>query len=97
MWRATLKGLLGHKLRLALTVLAITIGVGFVAGSFVFTDTLSSVFDDLFAGTTTGTDVTVRPVIETNSDFGFSLPDKIPASVLDDIRQVEGVEEAPPT
>jgi putative ABC transport system permease protein len=93
-WRATLKGLLGHKLRLALTVLAITIGVGFVAGSFVFTDTLSSVFDDLFAGTTAGTDVTVRPIIETNADFGFSLPDRIPASVLDDVREIEGVEEA---
>lgn len=94
MWRATVKGLLGHKLRLALTVLAITIGVGFVAGSFVFTDTLSSVFDDLFAGTTAGTDVVVKPIIETGNDFGFSLPEKIPAAVLDEIRAVDGVEEA---
>lgn len=94
MWRATVKGLLGHKLRLALTVLAITIGVGFVAGSFVFTDTLGSVFDDLFSGTTAGIDVTIRPVIETGNDFGFSLPEKIPAAVLDDIRAVDGVEEA---
>ena len=94
MWRATVKGLLGHKLRMALTVLAITIGVGFVAGSFVFTDTLGSVFDDLFAGTTEGVDVIIQPVIETGTDFGFSLPEKIPATVLDDIRDVEGVEEA---
>ena len=94
MWRATVKGLLGHKLRLALTVLAITIGVGFVAGSFVFTDTLSSVFDDLFSGTTAGTDVVVKPIIETGNDFGFSLPEKIPAAVLDEIRAVDGVEEA---
>jgi len=93
-WRATVKGLLGHKLRLALTVLAITIGVGFVAGSFVFTDTLGSVFDDLFSGTTAGIDVTIRPIIETETDFGFSLPEKIPAAVLDDVRAVEGVEEA---
>ncbi len=94
MWRATVKGLLGHKLRLALTALAITIGVGFVAGSFVFTDTLGSVFDDLFAGTTAGIDVTVRPIIETEGEFGFSLPEKIPASVLDEVRAVDGVEEA---
>ncbi|MGZ8784533.1 MAG: ABC transporter permease [Acidimicrobiia bacterium] len=94
MWRATVKGLLGHKLRMALTVLAITIGVGFVAGSFVFTDTLGSVFDDLFAGTTEGIDVTVRPVIATGNDFGFSLPERIPAAVLEDVRAVDGVEEA---
>ncbi len=94
MWRATVKGLLGHKLRMALTVLAITIGVGFVAGSFVFTDTLSSVFDDLFSGTTAGTDVIVKPIIESGNDFGFSLPEKLPAAVLDDVRSVEGVEEA---
>jgi len=94
MWRATVKGLLGHKLRLALTVLAITIGVGFVTGSFVFTDTLGSVFDDLFSGTTAGIDVTIRPIIETETDFGFSLPEKIPAAVLDEVRAVEGVEEA---
>ena len=94
MWRATVKGLLGHKLRLALTVLAITIGVGFVAGSFVFTDTLGSVFDDLFSGTTVGIDVTIRPTIQTDTDFGFSLPEKIPRSVLDDVREVDGVEEA---
>jgi putative ABC transport system permease protein len=74
--------------------LAITIGVGFVAGSFVFTDTLGSVFDDLFSGTTAGTDVVVKPIIETGNDFGFSLPEKIPAAVLDDIRAVDGVEEA---
>ncbi len=94
MWRATVKGLLGHKLRMALTVLAITIGVGFVAGSFVFTDTLSSVFDDLFSGTTEGIDVVVKPIIESGNDFGFSLPEKIPGSVLDEVRAVDGVEEA---
>lgn len=92
MGRATLKGLLGHKLRLLLTVLAITLGVGFVAGSFVFTDTLGSVFDDLFADTARGVDVNVRPLIEL--DLGFSLPGRIPEEVLDEVRKVDGVEEA---
>ena len=35
MWRVTLKGLLAHKLRLALTALAIVLGVTFVTGTFV--------------------------------------------------------------
>ena len=80
MWRATVKGILGHKLRLALTVLAITIGVGFVTGSFVFTDTLGSVFDDLFSSTTEGTDVTIRPIrpedAEIEQDFIRNLSDE---------------------
>ena len=38
MLRATLKGLLGHKLRFALTALAVTAGVAFVVGAFVLTD-----------------------------------------------------------
>ena len=40
MWRATIKGLLAHKLRLALTALAIVLGVTFVSGTLVLTDTL---------------------------------------------------------
>ena len=41
MWRATLKSLLARKLRLALTALAIVLGVGFMAGTFVLTDTMN--------------------------------------------------------
>ena len=39
MLRATLKSLLARKLRLALTALAVVLGVGLTAGSFVLTDT----------------------------------------------------------
>jgi putative ABC transport system permease protein len=40
MWHATWKGLLAHKFRLALTAVAIVIGVAFVSGTFILTDTL---------------------------------------------------------
>ena len=40
MWNVTIKGLLAHKLRLVLTALAIVLGVTFIAGTFVLTDTL---------------------------------------------------------
>ena len=50
MWKATLKGLLAHKLRLALTAVAIVLGVMFVSGTFVLTDTLHSTFTTLFNG-----------------------------------------------
>jgi len=42
--RTTLAGLLAHKLRLLLTSLAITLGVGFIAGTFVLTDTIDAGF-----------------------------------------------------
>ena len=44
MRNVTIKGLLAHKLRLALTSLAIVLGVTFISGSFVLTDTLHSLF-----------------------------------------------------
>jgi putative ABC transport system permease protein len=95
MWRATLKGILAHKLRLALTALAVVLGVGFVAGSYVLTDTMGHAFDGLFAQIDTG----VAVVVEGVPKFTASGPggdesgqaERVPASVLDRIRQVPGV------
>ena len=49
MFRAAWKSLLGRKLRLLMSTFAIVLGVAFVAGSFVFTDTLSRSFTAIFA------------------------------------------------
>ena len=49
MTRVALKGLLGRKLRAALTALAIVLGVAMVSGSFVLTDTISKAFDSIFS------------------------------------------------
>jgi putative ABC transport system permease protein len=59
-WRATLKSLFGRKVRLALTALSIVLGVGFMAGTFVLTDTMNRAFDDLFKQASSGSDVIVR-------------------------------------
>ena len=47
MWKVTVSGLLARKLRLALTALAIVLGVTFVTGTLVLTDTLNHTFDTL--------------------------------------------------
>jgi len=47
MRRVTLKGLLARKLRLLLTALAIVVGVTFVSGTLVLTDTLHKTFGTL--------------------------------------------------
>ena len=60
MLRVSLRNLLAHKLRLVLTVLAVTLGVGFVSGTFVLSDTMTRAFDELYGRLTAGTDVAVR-------------------------------------
>lgn len=47
MRKITLNGLLARKMRLALTALAIVLGVTFVSGTLVLTDTLNRTFDTL--------------------------------------------------
>ncbi len=47
--RATLKSLLSRKLRLTLSGMAVVLGVMFVSGAFVLTDTVGRSFDGLFS------------------------------------------------
>jgi len=61
MRKVALRNLAAHKLRLALTVLSVILGTAFIAGSFVFTDTLQSTFDGIFASQAQGVDVRVEP------------------------------------
>lgn len=59
MLRAALESLLGRKLRLLMSTFAIVLGVAFVAGTLIFTDTLNRSFTSLFASTV-GTSWSVR-------------------------------------
>jgi putative ABC transport system permease protein len=88
MWRAALKSLLGRKVRLLMSTFAIVLGVAFVAGSLIFSDTLSRSFTALFASTVG--DVVVRPVGgQTASGTLSSLT--VPASVIEELEDVPGV------
>ncbi|MGH2684134.1 MAG: ABC transporter permease [Actinomycetota bacterium] len=60
MWRTTFRGLMANKLKLGLTALSIVFGVGFVAGTYVLTDTMQRTFDNLVTEGVGGTDVFVR-------------------------------------
>jgi len=66
MWKYTLKSLFDRKLRLALTMLAIVLGVSFTVASFVVADSMRSTFDKLVGDIEQGTDLTAR----TKLDFG---------------------------
>lgn len=93
MWKLTLKNLKARKLRLAMTALAVVLGVGFVAGTFVLTDTMNASFDDLFSDVNEGLDLIVRSESEFESQLGGSRQ-PIPDSLIETIRDVDGVEAA---
>ncbi len=90
MRKVTIKGLLAHKLRLALTALAIVLGVTFVSGTFVLTDTLQNTFTTLFGNIYSKIDFQVRGVAQLGSGAGATR-NELPESLLAEIRRVPGV------
>ncbi|MDQ3896731.1 MAG: FtsX-like permease family protein [Actinomycetota bacterium] len=98
MGRAIVKGLLAHKLRLFLTAMAVVLGVSFVAGTFVLTDTIGRTFDTLFGEISAGTDVSVRAASGFGEDSrSQTARDTVPATLLDGVKRVPGVRVAAPT
>ncbi|WP_395690983.1 ABC transporter permease [Nocardioides sp.] len=87
MIRAALKSLLGRKLRLLMSTFAIVLGVAFVAGTLIFSDTLNRSFTALFDSTVG--DVVVRPEGGTTAD-GAPSSVTLPASLLEQLRSVPG-------
>lgn len=61
MTRVSLRNIMAHKLRLALTVLAVVLGTAFISGSFMFTNSLSNTFDSAVSNAFTGVDAAVSP------------------------------------
>ena len=96
MLRATLKSLLGRKLRLVLSGLAVVLGVMFVAGAFVVTDTLGRSFDALFSEGFSQTDVAVsaKPKIAVSEMEGEQVAAPMPASAVTAVQTVPGVRSA---
>lgn len=93
MWNATIKGLLGHKLRLALTLLAIMLGTGLVAGSYVFTDTLERVFTDLFRESFAGIDAQVSGA-SPDQLASFTFPERLDETLVGEIEALPEVDVA---
>ena len=92
MLRAMFRSLMAHRVRLAMTALAITLGVGFMSGSFVFTATLTRSLDSLITEASTGPDVIVQ---HSSPGGGFGAgsggPKPIPARILASIRGLRDV------
>src|SRR5919109_3514821 len=92
MTKVALRGLAQRKLRAFITALAVLLGVAFIAGSYVLTDTINRSFDEIFDQAYAGTDVAVSSSTTGQTD-GTDLPPFSDRS-LDRVRQVPGVEKA---
>jgi putative ABC transport system permease protein len=90
--KVALKGLATRKLRAFLTGFAVVLGVAFVAGTFVFTDTIDASFRDLFERASKGTDVSVQSRQAVEADF--EQAPIMPTDTLQRVESVDGVEEA---
>jgi putative ABC transport system permease protein len=95
MFTATLRAMFAHKLRLALTTASIALGVAFLAGTLVLTDTMNLAFTQLFGKVSAGTDAVVRTKAPyTQSEGTTTSRGPIDASILADVRHVDGVRTA---
>ena len=86
MFKLTWKGLWAHKLRFALTGLAVVLGVAFMAGTQILTDTMGKTFDGLFESANEGVDVVVRREAAVESAFEGEVRERVDTATLDRIR-----------
>jgi putative ABC transport system permease protein len=83
MGMVSVRNLKAHRVRLLLTVVSVMLGTAFVAGSFVFTDTLKHSFDKIFTTVDAGVDARVQPK--------HSYDPGVPNDLVNQIRAVPGV------
>ncbi|MFI6938904.1 ABC transporter permease [Streptomyces sp. NPDC050418] len=89
MLKATLRSFFAHKGRLFLSALAVVLSVAFVAGSLIFSDTVTRTFDRLFASTSADVTITAKEDIDEGIPTG--LVATVPAELAEQVRSVEGV------
>jgi putative ABC transport system permease protein len=92
--KTSLRNFFAHKGRMALSAVAVLLSVAFVCGTLVFTDTMNTTFDKLFA--VTSADVTVSPKGAGDEDDGNGTgkPASLPASVVEQVAKADGVKKA---
>ncbi|OKK16698.1 ABC transporter [Streptomyces sp. CB00455] len=93
MFRTALRNVLAHKARLLMTVLAVTLGVAFVSGTLVFTDTLGKALSGQSAKSYDGVAVSVTSYGQTRDDDGNKQGEPgISRQTLDKVAKVNGVD-----
>ncbi|QIJ63152.1 FtsX-like permease family protein [Streptomyces sp. JB150] len=93
--KTSLRNFVAHKGRMALSAVAVLLSVAFVCGTLVFTDTMNTTFDKLFAATSADVTVSAKDSSDTGETTSSTgKPPVMPAAVLDEVRGVRGVKSA---
>jgi len=92
MTAVALRGLLTRKLRTALTMIAIILGVSMISGTYVLTDTINAAFLNIFTTADQRIDAVVvaKSIVSSN----FSAPPPFPQSLLHTVQTTPGVAQA---
>jgi len=92
--KTSLRNFFAHKGRMALSAVAVLLSVAFVCGTLVFTDTMNTTFDKLFAVTSSDVSVSPEDAEDEDDGAGTGRPASLPASVVEQVASAEGVKKA---
>ncbi|MGW0912446.1 ABC transporter permease [Streptomyces sp. NPDC002784] len=94
MFRTALRNVLAHKARLLMTVLAVMLGVAFVSGTLVFTNTISDAYRNSSAKGFDHVDVAVQPNHQESKGNSVGRTPELTEALLDESAQVPGAASA---
>ncbi|MEV6947731.1 FtsX-like permease family protein [Streptomyces sp. NPDC051172] len=94
MFRTALRNVLAHKARLLMTVLAVMLGVAFVSGTLVFTNTISDAYQNSSAKGFDQVDVAVRAKSQEDKGNTISRTPELTQAMLDRSAKVPGATSA---
>lgn len=94
MFRTALRNVLAHKARLLMTVLAVMLGVAFVSGTLVFTNTISDAFQKSSAKGFDQVDVAVRAKYQEDKGNTVGKTPELTQAMLDKSARVPGAADA---
>jgi putative ABC transport system permease protein len=93
--RVTLRNLLARKLRLFLSAFAIVLGVAFLSGSLIFTDTMGKSFDNIVNGSVSDASVRLTGLQQGGFTDAVNIDSRtIPASLVPELAHAPGVARA---
>ena len=87
----TLKSIKAKKLRFVLTSVAVILGVAFMAGTLVLTDTIKQNYNDVATNVYKNTDAVVRSSQSVEGENGQTVRGDVNASLVEKVRTVKGV------
>src|SRR5215207_3040990 len=95
MLRVTLRNLMARKIRLVLSAFAIVLGVAFLSGSLIFTDTMDKSFDNIVSGSVSDATVRLSGLGQGGLDDVINIESRtLPASLVPRLAAAPGVARA---